>query len=270
MSRYKVMSGEVMGQTVLGIDLEGMNKNLLEQGVDIKTDRVIEIGAVLWDWEFHQPVRIMSELVNESDRLPMTEEVIQLTGINEDVLERYALKGDEIKPVLERLAKLMESADYLMAHNAKGYDQPMLEGMFKRYDIKIPDTIWIDTLTDLEFPSKIKQKSLAMLEYSHGFINPFPHRAVTDVLSMLKIASQYSLSRMGKLAESPIVQVVAQLQAPNWSDKKEVAEFNKIKHKVAKNRFKWNPSNKTWSKEIQKVLIDEGKINFEFDWFIRD
>jgi DNA polymerase-3 subunit epsilon len=75
---------------------------------------------------------------------------------------------------------------------------------------------------------------------------------------------------MSKLAKSPIVQVVAQLKAPNWSDKREVNEFNKIKHKVAKSRFKWDPSSKTWSKDVQKVLIDEGKINFDFDWFIRD
>lgn len=259
-----------MSQSVLGIDLEGINKNLFEQGVDVSTDRVIEIGAVLWDWEYHQPVKIISELIAEADRLPLTDELIELTGINETILDKYALKGDQVKNLLQDLAKTMEQADYCMAHNAKGYDYPMLDALFKRFGLAMPKTVWIDTLTDLEFPDKIKAKSLAMLEYSHGFINPFPHRAVTDVLSMMKIASQYPLTRMGKLANSPIVQVVAQLKAPNWSNKDEVDEFNKIKHKVAQSRFRWNPGNKTWTKEVHKVLLDEGKINFDFEWFIRD
>ena len=41
------------------------------------------------------------------------------------------------------------------------------------------------------------------LEHYHGFLNPFPHRAVTDVMSMLKIASQYDLDRMADLAKLP-------------------------------------------------------------------
>ncbi|MBC97163.1 MAG: hypothetical protein CME63_05400 [Halobacteriovoraceae bacterium] len=255
---------------ILGIDLEGMNRDLQFSGVDVKTDRVIEIGAVLWDWQEGQPVKILSELVNEVDHLPISEEVEMITGINDQLLEKWGAKGQEIHSVLEQLKGLIEKADYLMAHNGPSYDIPMLRAMFSRYGLEMPEKVWIDTMTDIEFPRKMTGRSMALLEHSHGFINPFPHRAVTDVLSMLKIAKAYNIQRMIKLAESPKQTLVAALKAPNWKDPVAVTEFNAIKNKVAKARFKWNPSKKIWTKEIHKVLIDEGKINFDFEWYISE
>jgi DNA polymerase-3 subunit epsilon len=254
---------------VLGIDLEGINEDI-NSGVNIKKDRVIEIGAVLWDWTLAQPVQFISDLINEPDRLPISEEVANLTGISEELLEEWGLKGESIHASLHRLAALMDKADYFMAHNAHQYDLPMLEGMFKRYDLQMPEKPWIDTLNDIEFPSKINGRSMALLEHGHGFVNPFPHRAMTDVLSMLKIASQYPLTRMVKLATSPMVTIAASLSAPNWKDQEDVERFNKIKNKVARSRFRWNPSDKTWIKTIHQVLIDEGKINFDFEWYIKE
>ena len=112
-------------------------------------------------------------------------------------------------------------------------------------------------------------RSMAALEHAHGFVNPFPHRAVTDVLSMLKIFSQYNYDRVFALASSPIVTIVADLKAPNLKDQEAVGEFNRIKNKVAKSRFRWNPSEKTWTKDIHQILLDEGKVDFGFDWSIK-
>lgn len=253
---------------ILGIDTEGMNRDLQNSGVDTSTDRIIEIGAVLWDWELQTPVKFFSELIDEPDRLPISREVAEITGITDTTLERYAHKGQSIHEVLERFNKLIDEADYLMAHNGTSYDIPMLSAMFKRYGMTMNSKTWIDSFTDIEFPSKIKSKSMAMLEHSHGFINPFPHRAVTDVLSMLKVATQYELERMIRLAESPMVTIMAELKAPNWKNKEEVDKFNVIKNKVAKSRFKWNPSQKIWYKDVHKVLLDEGKLNYDFEWCI--
>ncbi len=164
----------------------------------------------------------------------------------------------------------MNQADYFMAHNGIGYDIPMLRAMFVRYDKEMPEKCWIDSMTDIEFPLKMKGRSMALLEHSHGFINPFPHRAVTDVLSMLKIAGGYSLDRMVKMAESDMVTLVAKLNAPNWKDPQAVEEFNTTKNKVAKARFRWNPKKKEWTKDVHKILIDEGKIKYDFEWVSRE
>ena len=254
-----------MSNLVLGLDLEGINANL-QNGVDTKVDRVIEIGAVLWDWKKNAPLKLISELVNEPDRLPISSEVQLVTGIDDDMLENWALKGEDIRKCLENLANLMNKADVIMAHNGGNYDFPMIKAMFSRYGIEMPNVLWVDTMNDIEYPPKISARSMAMLEHSHGFVNPFPHRAVTDVLAMLKVASNYSLDRMVTLAKSPKVTLTASLNAPNWKNKEEVEKFNVIKNKVAKSRFKWNPSTKKWLREVPQVLLDEGKIKLDFDY----
>lgn len=257
-------------KTILGIDLEGINQNLLEEGVNLKKDRVIEIGAVLWDCHFNQPIKFLSELINEPDRLPISEEVEELTGINDNMLDMWGHPKDQIPEVLEKLVELVNKADALMAHNGAMYDKPMLLAMYERFKIPFPDKLWIDSAQHIEFPKMIPGKSMPILEHAHGFINPFPHRAVTDVMAMFKIASNYSFQRMFQLANSPIVQLVAILDAPNWKDYKEVEEFNRVKHKVSKARFRWQPDIKKWIKDVPKILVDEGKCEYEFDYYIKE
>ena len=55
-----------MGKLILGIDLEGMNEDLVFSGVNTKVDRVTEVGAVLWDFDAKKPLQIMSELIDEA------------------------------------------------------------------------------------------------------------------------------------------------------------------------------------------------------------
>ncbi len=258
-----------LGRFVLGLDLEGINENLIENGVNLSVDRVTEIGAVLWDVERQQPVKILSELIDEADHLPIDPDTEELTGIDDMMLMQWGAKGDQIKNILLQLINLIDQAEAIVAHNGGNYDRPMIEAMAARYGLKFPEAVWIDTGRDIEYPRKISMRSMAMLEHAHGFINPFPHRAVTDVLSMLKIFSHYDYDRTLALARSPVVTVVATLKAPNWKDGEAVAEFNRVKNKVAKARFRWNPSDKTWTKDIHKILLEENKIDFGFEWSIK-
>ncbi len=251
---------------LLGVDLEGINQDLLFSGLNLKVDRVIEIGAVLWDLEEESPVQFISELIDEKDRLPISEEVQELTGIKDSTLKKWGLRDAQIKATLTNLSYLMKKASFIVAHNGRNYDHPMLKSLFFRFDVPFPSTPWIDTSVDVEFPSKIKLKSLAALEHAHGFVNPFPHRALTDVLSMLKILVQYDINRTAELAISPKVRIVAKLIPPNWKDVKEVERFNRQKNKVAKANFKWSPQEKKWTKDIPQLLIDEGKLSYDFDW----
>ena len=253
---------------VLGIDLEGINKDLIFNGLDLKVDRVSEIGAVLWNWEYKQPVKILSKIINEEKRLNISTDLEELTGLNDDILNNYGVQNEDIPNVLLELSSMMESADYLMAHNGTNYDYPMLKALFERHNVKWIDRIWIDTQVDIEYPKMLKARSLAMLEHFHGFLNPFPYRALTDVLSMLKIASKYSLDRMVKLASCQKIRVVANLDAPNWKKKKEVDEFNYHKNRIAKSGFRWDPYEKYWYKEVPQIYIDEDKLQFNFSWYI--
>lgn len=55
----------------------------------------------------------------------------------------------------------------------------------------------VDTRTDLPVPLAGKLKYLAC---ERGFINPFPHRALFDVMTMLRILSEYDIERMAERA----------------------------------------------------------------------
>ena len=248
---------------VLGIDLEGVNENL-DNGINTDTDRVTEIGALLWDWEAAQPVSFHSYLIDEPGRPDMTEELVELTGITDQMLFDHGCKKNDIPLTLDTLIDDIDKAKYIIAHNGRGYDQPMLEALFQRHGKNLPVKVWIDSASDIEYPRNMKQRSLMALEHYHGFLNPFPHRAVTDVMSMLKIASQYNLDRMTQLAASPVVELVAEFSPPNWNDPEEVEKFNRVKNKVAKSGFRWNPKKKIWSRRVHRLLLDENKMTFEF------
>ena len=248
---------------ILGIDLEGVNESL-ESGVNTDTDRVTEVGALLWDWDAAQPVSFHSFLLDESGRPDMSEELVELTGITDAMLSNHGYKERDIPQKLDSLIQDIDSADYILAHNGRGYDRPMLEALFQRHGKTLPIKVWIDSSTDIEYPRSMKQRSLMALEHYHGFVNPFPHRAVTDVMSMLKITSQYNLDRMAELAASPVVELVAEFTPPNWNDSEEVEKFNRVKNKVAKSGFRWNPQKKIWSRRVHRLLLDENKFEFEF------
>ena len=259
----------IQSPLVLGIDLEGVNANL-DQGINTDLDRVTEIGALLWDWTMAQPVAFHSYLLDEPGRPDMSEELVELTGITDSMLMNHGVKESDIPKTLDKVIQDFNRAEYIMAHNGRGYDYPMLEALFLRHGKEMPPKVWIDSSSDIEYPRKIKQRSLMALEHHHGFLNPFPHRAVTDVMSMLKIASQYDLDRMAHLATSSVVELVAEFSAPNWNDPEEVHKFNLIKNKVAKSGFRWNPKRKTWSRRVHQVLMDEKKVEFEFKTRIKN
>jgi len=268
---------------VLGLDLEGMNVDI-KKGVNTKLDRITEIGAVLWDWEKKQPLKMFSHLIDEDDRPDITEENTAITGITEEMLEEFGVAGVGVADVLKQLSSLMLKADYIMAHNGgnhlrpnEGYDYQMLKATFDRHKVPWPETVWIDTLTDLEFPEHILRhtkgrKDMMSLEHAHGFINPFPHRAVTDVLSMLKIASNYGIERMFTLANSPMATLVwATGYPPRGSSPEVMAKFEKDKETARTNRFFWQPDAKEWTKRVKKLHIEEGLYaSIELDFTTRE
>jgi len=252
---------------VLGLDLEGMNVDI-KKGVQVNVDRITEIGAVLWDWDQKAPLEMLSKLVAEPDCPHITEDNTRITGITNEMVAEF---GANPSVVADELANLMEKADCIMAHNGgsfirptDGYDYQMLMAFYSRYGKVMPNKVWIDTLTDLEFPEEILThtkggKSMLVLEHAHGFINPFPHRAVTDVLAMLKIASRYDINRMALLAQSPVVELVWSRPYPGYrASPKEKIAFEEGKEFAKSNGFRWNPDNKEWVLKAKQVLLNEG------------
>lgn len=173
---------------LLGLDLEtgGAFNSPLENNF------ITEVGLVLWDTEFSQPVDLLA-LLFKPDR-PVAPESVEYTGISDELLARHGHPAD-IR-ILQPIAKLMNKADYIVAHNGREFDRPLIEAAFTRFGLKMPMTPWLDTQYDVDYPRNCVSRSLIYLAGFHGMVNPFRHRAVTDVLTMFTILSRYDIAQV--------------------------------------------------------------------------
>ncbi len=184
------------GIKILGVDFE-------TTGLDAAEDRITEVGAVLFDWETQTPLVVMSTFVNPGRPIP--EEITKLTGISNEMVAEYGLPE---KDVLGDLRHILDCADYAMAHNA-AFDKGFYDAAVLRHGFAPDDKVWLCTMDDIKYPDSITTRNLCYLAAEHSIINPFRHRAVFDVLTMLKVASNYEIDAIITSAQEPTLYVQA-------------------------------------------------------------
>ena len=224
---------------ILGLDLE-------TSGLDRKTCDVLEIGAALWNVKEKRPVRLYTQF-NKDFQSEVPEEIESLIGIKAYEVKKY---GKSLRECLNELTPLMEDAEYIVAHNGTNFDKPFLEETYKSIGLKMPEKIWIDTQIDIPYPDGMGTRKLSYLACEHGFVNPFPHRALTDVLTTLKLLSLYDFDVIKEIAKSPVVQVIAQVT------------FDE-RHKPRQAGFRWDSERKFWYLDIRKALVPTREFNFK-------
>ena len=233
---------------VLGLDLETttFDQDLL---------RVTELGAVLYDTELKCPIEVQADLVLEADTsFPMDPFVIKLTGITDDMLRNY---GKKPTAVLDKFVELYNRAEYVVAHNGNEFDRPAMQRFIGRYS----DTMkvlpepkhWIDTMIDLPYDELINTRKLQDLTGRHGFLNPFPHRAFTDVMSMMRVLFEYDFDQVLEISHSPELVFQAKVDFHN----KDVA-------KAAK--FRWDSGSRRWLYKMKKYFLDQEKYEAGTLW----
>ena len=187
---------------LLGVDVE-------TSGLDPVKDRIIEIGAVTFDWDTKKPMQILSELVDpkmEDSEFKLPEEITELTGITDEALGRY---GGYEKDILHKLDQMIQFADFYVAHNGNAFDKLFIQEAYRRNEMVLGDQPWLDTMQDIKFPVSIKTRNLHHLGADHYTLNPFRHRAVFDVLTMFKVMEHYDLDAIIARSKEPTVYVQA-------------------------------------------------------------
>ena len=224
---------------------------------------VTELGAVLWDTELKAAAKILAELIDFEK--PVAEEAAEYNGISQELVTRYGIKGNEIRPLFQKLQQMMYDADFIVAQNGINFDKPLLKQTFEELGIAFPDTEWLDSQHDVDYPRNCKSKSLTYLQGFHGFCYP-GHRAIFDIMAMLRIFTQYDFDQILLWARSPIVTVRAVTKNINWKNAAEVAEFEKVKDKIKKAGFKWNQEGyeKLWTKQLKEVIFEKEKEKYDF------
>lgn len=176
--------------------------HMLLLGLDLKTDgasgaapdshALIEVGLVLWDTAFTQPVDLLALLLRPEH--PLAPEAVEHSGISNELLERHGKPAD-IR-ALQPIARLMQRADYIVAHGGREHQRPVIDAAFGRFGLKMPATPWLDTQYDIDYPRNCINRNPIYLAGFHGLVNPFPHRCVATALTMLTILARYDIDQV--------------------------------------------------------------------------
>ncbi len=219
---------------VLGLDFE-------TSGRDPLIHSVTEVGAVMWDTDTQAPVRLMSYLVYTPDAV-WEDGASECSGVTQDLCEAY---GKDSESVLKMLISWYAQVDAVCAHNGNEFDRLFWNAWCDRLgygDCKDENKVWIDTTTDIDLPPGWSKK-LTYLATHYGILNPFPHRAVFDVLTMLLVLGNHDINRVMELAKSPTVLVQA------------LVPFER-KDEAKARGYWWEAENKRWVKRMKAVQVE--------------
>ena len=221
---------------ILGIDFE-------TTGRDFNTLGVTEVGMVVWDTEGRCPVKLFGSIVDPPGAVwePGVEKV---HGLTPEVCSKYGMPDEK---AVRQVLSWYGSADAACAHNGNAFDRPVLAAWAARYGHDWqPDKVWIDTMTDIEVVGGHGSMKLTYLAADHGFLNPFPHRATFDVMTMLKILDGYDMDAVMRLARSPSVPVKALVTF----DQKDLAKARGFHPVYDNGKFRH------WAKDVKQVNFD--------------
>jgi len=109
---------------------------------------------------------------------------------------RYSTTGTSHKRNAAPFVARKKLETYIVAHNGRDFDRPLIEAAFSQFGLKLPATPWLDTQYDVDYPRNCASRNLIYLAGFHGMVNPFQHRAVTDVLTMLTILARYDIQQV--------------------------------------------------------------------------
>lgn len=218
-------------------------------GLDTSKDRIIEIGAILWEANKKIIINAFSTFVWDWSYPQISEEIEEIVGVNKEDIQEYSILPTE---AMKRLLKMCQGADYLVAHNANAYDRLIMESEMKRLGFVSGESLeWIDSRTDLPLPKRIVGRKLVHVAAEHHIVNPFAHRALTDTLTMLQLMSLYNAEEIVKRSKSPSVIVRALVSYENRAD-------------ASSRGYQWNPNLKEWRKLIKECDLIQETQNVPF------
>jgi DNA polymerase III subunit epsilon len=224
----------------LGLDFE-------TTGLDTKKDSIIEVGAVLWDVKRKSPAMQFGALIKGN--FAVTPEITRITGITKEDTDKF---GVPFREAIHEMGKMIPHASHIVAHNGTNFDRPILNSELLRHEMPVPPHPWIDTAVDVDYPPEVTVRKLTYLATEHGFLNPFAHRAVSDVLTMMKIASYYDPEQILKWAASPPVTIRAKV---SYDDRLLASARG----------YRWDAERKFWIKSIKEFQLEAEKQGASFE-----
>ncbi len=241
---------------VCGIDIE-------TTGLDHVNDHVTEIAWVIKDVGDPKPLVARTEFILPPEGAFDSAEYLkpsiqQLTKIQ----MRHLLTGRKFAEVLRDMALdfAKHACDFVAAHNGENFDKPFLRAKAKQLgamDYFLLQAPWLDTSVDCVYPEDCRYTNLMYVAAYFGFINPFPHSALFDVMTMLKVLENFDIEKVAERARHPWVVVKAQVDY----DRRELAKAR---------RYYWETFGaekypKQWVKKIKECDLEKERTDAPFE-----
>jgi DNA polymerase-3 subunit epsilon len=227
-----------------------LGKDYETTGLDPEVHSVTEAGLVVWDTDLRAPIKVMGFLVDPGPNAVWDPVTTKITGITPELCSKYGYPDER---ALKQIIAWYSGVDVICAHNGTRFDHLFFDAWCKRYGFAPEPKLWIDTNTDIELGELDFKKSrkLTYMAADHQFLNPFPHRAVFDVMTMLKVLDNYDLDRVLFLAKQPVVDV----QALVSYDDRELAKAR---------GYRWYPEQKLWVMTMKECFVEKEKESAGF------
>lgn len=212
-----------------------LSADLETTGLDFVASRPIEVGAILYSTGQKKCLESSGYLV-KSD-VPVPAFITTLTGITQSALDKF---GYEPEAALDAFLDLADQADAIIGQNVKRFDKKMFEHWAQRHNKVVPTKLWIDTRTDLP---GVESKHLGYMAADAGFLNLFPHSALSDCQTVLKLVEDHDITKVVERAQSPDIVLLAHQKFED-------------NHLAKTRKFVWNPTFKIWWKGIKQMDLD--------------
>lgn len=213
-------------------------------GNDPAQDRITEVGALLYTTTFNRVVMAEQFLV-EGD-LAITPKITGITKINKPMIDKFGLTSAD---GLARLQNYFDMAEAVAGMNIFEFDLPIYRNWCTREGEEPIEKLVIDVRTDLP---NTESKKLGYMAADAGFLNPFPHAALPDAWTALRLVEGHDIEKVLERAKSPRVT----LKAHVTFDTNYLAKERK---------YGWHPGRKVWYKVVKELDVEQESKDCSFD-----
>lgn len=216
----------------------GVIVDLETTGLNSESDKIIEIGLVKFTIESSAaPAIVESYGALEDPGIPLTPEIQKITGLSDKVLA-----GRQID--WQRVITMLEDAVVVVAHNV-AFDRAFL---LKRPEIAALPLHFACSSKHIDWKGKgFGSGKLSYLAADHGFLNPFPHRALFDCATTFKLIAPH-LDEMIKRSFEREYLISA------WD-----SPFD-TKDALKSRGYRWDAQKRVWQKTLTESILIEERI----------
>ena len=215
-------------------------------GVNRANDKIIELALKMVTFEKSSGMIISIDQVYESFNDPgdeISQEITMLTGISNDMVQGQSIDWEMVDTILK-------DADIVVAHNAS-FDRAFVE----KHSSVSPNKIWACSINDIDWLGRgFTSSKQELLCYWHGFYFE-AHRAMNDVDALIHLLthSSYDIDR-------PVLELIENSQKPTYIIFATNFNYDPVKKDIVKaNKYKWNPEEKIWYKNVTFDILESEK-----------